>query len=133
MSFECELDLRWSDMDLNGHVNHARIITLAEEARIRSAQEWFGTTPGGNHPRVVRTLDSIFDQPVYYTSTVTAQVKVTHLGNTSFTLQQDIIQNGERCARITTVLVTVDPDTARPRPIEDAARQKLQELLESGE
>lgn len=32
--FETTVPLRWSDQDLNHHVNHARIVTLFEEARI---------------------------------------------------------------------------------------------------
>lgn len=32
--FATEVPLRWSDQDLNRHVNHARIVTLFEEARI---------------------------------------------------------------------------------------------------
>lgn len=32
--FETTVPLRWSDQDLNHHVNHARIVTLLEEARI---------------------------------------------------------------------------------------------------
>lgn len=32
--FETTVPLRWSDQDLNHHVNHARIVTLLEESRI---------------------------------------------------------------------------------------------------
>ena len=28
--FECLMPLRWSDQDLNGHINNARIVTLME-------------------------------------------------------------------------------------------------------
>lgn len=30
--------LRWSDQDINGRINNARILTLMEEARIRVTQ-----------------------------------------------------------------------------------------------
>ncbi|MGQ4596469.1 thioesterase family protein [Nocardia sp. R6R-6] len=32
--FHAEVDVRWSDMDVFQHVNHARMVTLLEEARI---------------------------------------------------------------------------------------------------
>ena len=32
--FDVVVPIRWSDLDLNGHVNHARIATLLEEARL---------------------------------------------------------------------------------------------------
>ena len=34
--FETELQLRWSDQDAYGHVNNGRLVTLAEEARVRA-------------------------------------------------------------------------------------------------
>ncbi len=33
-AFEALVPVRWSDMDALGHVNHARMVTLLEEARI---------------------------------------------------------------------------------------------------
>ncbi|GAA4402113.1 acyl-CoA thioesterase [Tsukamurella soli] len=33
-AFEAHVPVRWSDMDALGHVNHARMVTLLEEARI---------------------------------------------------------------------------------------------------
>lgn len=32
--YECDLPVRWSDQDVNGHVNNARVVTLLEELRI---------------------------------------------------------------------------------------------------
>ncbi len=32
--FHAKVDIRWSDMDVFQHVNHARMVTLLEEARI---------------------------------------------------------------------------------------------------
>ena len=33
MKFAVEVAVRWSDMDAYGHVNHARMVTLLEDAR----------------------------------------------------------------------------------------------------
>lgn len=33
-AFVAEVPVRWSDMDAFGHINHARMVTLMEEARI---------------------------------------------------------------------------------------------------
>lgn len=33
-AFVAEIPVRWSDMDAFGHINHARMITLMEEARV---------------------------------------------------------------------------------------------------
>ena len=42
--FEVGLQLRWSDEDRYGHVNNARLLTLAEEARVRALAAWATTT-----------------------------------------------------------------------------------------
>lgn len=34
-SFVAEVPVRWSDMDAFGHINHARLVTLMEEARVQ--------------------------------------------------------------------------------------------------
>lgn len=34
-AFVAEVPVRWSDMDVFGHINHARMVTLMEEARIQ--------------------------------------------------------------------------------------------------
>ncbi|KJR08529.1 acyl-CoA thioesterase [Gordonia sp. PS3] len=34
-AFTAQVPVRWSDMDAFGHVNHARMVTLMEEARIQ--------------------------------------------------------------------------------------------------
>ncbi len=34
-AFVAEVPVRWSDMDAFGHINHARMVTLMEEARIQ--------------------------------------------------------------------------------------------------
>ncbi|MGO3328380.1 acyl-CoA thioesterase [Gordonia sp. (in: high G+C Gram-positive bacteria)] len=33
-AFVAQVPVRWSDMDAFGHINHARVVTLMEEARI---------------------------------------------------------------------------------------------------
>ncbi|GAB2638379.1 thioesterase family protein [Gordonia jinhuaensis] len=33
-AFQAKVPVRWSDMDAFGHINHARMVTLMEEARI---------------------------------------------------------------------------------------------------
>jgi acyl-CoA thioester hydrolase len=34
IGFHCPVEVRWSDMDVYQHINHARMVTLLEEARI---------------------------------------------------------------------------------------------------
>ncbi|MGU3436014.1 acyl-CoA thioesterase [Actinomycetes bacterium M1A6_2h] len=34
VGYHCAVEVRWSDMDVYQHINHARMVTLLEEARI---------------------------------------------------------------------------------------------------
>ncbi|GAA3706911.1 acyl-CoA thioesterase [Gordonia hankookensis] len=43
-AFVAEVGVRWSDMDAFGHINHARMVTLMEEARI----EWLLSAGAGS-------------------------------------------------------------------------------------
>ncbi|MGO1193210.1 MAG: acyl-CoA thioesterase [Nesterenkonia sp.] len=124
-AFHCELQLRWSDQDLLGHVNNARTVTLAEEARVRADTAWFGDAAKVGS-RVVRTQRIDFDAPIHYGPPVQAAVWVSRIGRTSFTLIHDLWQQGHRCALIEAVMVDVDAQTGRPVPISDEDRSLLE-------
>ena len=125
-AFQCELQLRWSDQDLLAHVNNARIVTLGEEARIRSDAAWFADAAqaGG---RVVRSQRIDFDAPIHYGPALYAAVWVCRIGRTSFTLVHELWQKQQRCARIEAVMVGLDPETGRPTPIPDETRAVLEQ------
>lgn len=42
VAFQTPITIRWSDQDINGHVNNARALTLVEEARIKASDHWAG-------------------------------------------------------------------------------------------
>ncbi|QRY50772.1 acyl-CoA thioesterase [Mycolicibacterium septicum] len=44
MSFTTPVHVRWSDIDMYQHINHATMVTLLEEARIPFLREPFGAT-----------------------------------------------------------------------------------------
>ena len=44
MSFTTPVHVRWSDIDMYQHINHATMVTILEEARIPFLREPFGPT-----------------------------------------------------------------------------------------
>lgn len=124
-AFTCELAVRWSDQDLNGHVNNARVITLVEEARVQADSYWSGEVDAGVGGRVVRHLDVQFDRALQYASPVQAAVWIGRIGKTSFTVCHELKQGGERCVYAECVMVMLDSETGRPAPIDDATRAEL--------
>src|SRR5699024_12528828 len=57
-TFEYSPEVRWSDQDMLGHVNNARLITLVEECRVRWMNEIrAGHITRGALPGARETLD----------------------------------------------------------------------------
>lgn len=124
-AFECELQLRWSDQDLNGHINNARVTTLIEEARVLAGQIWSGCTPDGRTPRVVRNLFVRFDRAVHYDFALHAKVWISHTGDTSYTVCHELIQRDVRCVYAEAVIVVLDGCTGRPTSLSSDLRHGL--------
>lgn len=121
-AYQFEMQLRWSDQDILGHVNNARIVTLAEEARVRADKAWFADRAKGGS-RVVRTQRIDFEAPILYGPALQISVWVARIGRTSFTLVHDLWQEGRRCALVEAVMVEVDAETGRPVVISDQDRE----------
>lgn len=122
-----EVQLRWSDQDVNGHVNNARILTIMEEARIRATQLWTATTPGTSGPqRVVRALNTNFDQEVQYGPETIVWVWVPRIGNSSFVFGQLLVQDGEPCVYTEATMIILDTESGKPKPHDAAYRKELE-------
>lgn len=121
-AFSCQLQVRWSDQDVNAHVNNAQFLTLTEEARVQATRAWTGAVPDA---RVVRAINISFDRSIHYGSPVDAQVWISRIGTTSFTFSHLLNQDGIRCAYIEAVVVTLDPETKQPKPLTDQLRAAL--------
>lgn len=125
--FTAAMPLRWSDQDLNGHINNARVVTLFEEARLQASAEWLGSADFG--PRLVRSLTVDYLRPLHYGPPATVQVWVARIGTTSFTLHHEIHQDGQVCAAGRVVMVNVDSETSRPLRIDASLRNALNAAL----
>lgn len=121
-----DVQLRWSDQDVNGHLNNVRILTLMEEARVRVTQQWTATTPGSSGPkRVVRALNTSFEKAVHYGKDTTIWVWIPRIGNSSFVFGHLLTQDGKPCVYAEATMVVLDAETGTPQPHDDAARQVL--------
>jgi acyl-CoA thioester hydrolase len=126
--------LRFSDTDAMGHVNHARFATLLEDARIALLRSLAGDgvdlpTSGMILARLaidyVRPL-MLDDQPV------AVRAWLVRLGASSFVIDYDITQRGEVCARASSMLVAYDYEAARSRPLTDGERRRLSAAVRDG-
>lgn len=132
MKYQHKAFVRWDDLDAMGHVNNAKYLTFAQEARF----EWSfmqhhakGEMPGLMDMVVARaevdfikgiTLGGIF---------VDVELWVEKIGNASFNMVYEISANGELCARVRTVQVAVDETVAKSRPLGEDERKFLEKYL----
>ena len=114
-TFEYSPEVRWSDQDMLGHVNNARLITLVEECRVRWMNEIrAGHITGGGLLVARQTIDYLV--PVMYGPELTMTVTVKKLGNSSFTVNTRGDQDGRQVFDHDCVLVHIDRDSQKPTP-----------------
>lgn len=117
--FEMVMPLRWSDQDVNGHINNARIVTLMEEARVRwlnivAASEGLDTF---RCPKVVASLNVEYRKPVSYEDELLLVLDIGRVGNGSFTVRHSGFQQSVPVFVGTTVVVPLDRGSERPRKL----------------
>lgn len=123
---EVPLDIRWSDQDVNGHVNSVKSITLIEEARVRAGVKWAGNVPSREVPRVVRSLNVEFLREVHYGSEIKGLVWISRVGTTSYTVSHELIQDGQVAVFADAPVVVLDRDTRKPATIDPEFRDRLE-------
>lgn len=128
-ALEIDIELRWSDQDLMGHVNNARIMTLVEEARIR-AMEQLRQKAGTDEPfgAVLRTANTDFLLPIEYPGEALVRVWISRIGNTSFVMQHELNQNGQVAATVEATVVKFSVEQQKPEPIADEVRTALESI-----
>src|SRR5699024_9627656 len=83
-SFHIPIHVRFSETDMNGHVNNVSPFIYFEEARIEFMKYvglFFDTED--NHMPVVADMQCDYHMPMYFDDVLTMYVKADHVGNTS--------------------------------------------------
>jgi acyl-CoA thioester hydrolase len=121
---EHPVQLRWSDPDSLGHVNHARALSLIEDARLAMVDG-----PGG---AILARLEVDYLRQLYYRAGERPCVTswVTRIGTKSLTVRQELVQDGQVAIRADVVLVMFDFATDTSRPLTDDERAHWSRYLE---
>lgn len=128
-AFVAEVALRWSDMDAFGHVNHARTITLLEEARadlLFNEAERQGL-PGMADGMVVARVVIDYHSPLMYEAkSLQVRMSVRELKAASFVMDYKAFAQEAVCTA-ETLMVPYDLEAGRPRRLTDQERNFLSE------
>lgn len=125
-AYVVSIPVRWSDIDVNGHVNNARVGTLLEEARViwrADAVSIDGILSFGSSP-VVASATTHYRRPIEYGPELTVEVTITRVGTSSYTMGYVARQLGEIVVDASTVMVPVGP-TGKSRPLDESERDYL--------
>ena len=125
--------VRWDDIDAMGHVNNAKYLTFAQEARFLWATEEFSGVMKETSliGMVVARAEIDFISPIYEGGKfVDVEITVGKIGNSSFDMLFTISDNGTVLAKVKTVQVTVSVETMKSRPLTDNEREFLTKYLE---
>ena len=118
--------MRFSDIDMMGHVNHARYLGYLEDAHLAFMTSADG--PGLELRNVIIArweVDyvkpaTLSDQPL------TVNLWVTHVGRSSFALGYALEQDGAVAVRASSVIVAYDYTRERSQQLSQAQRAGLE-------
>lgn len=133
---------RWSDMDAFGHVNHARLVTLLEEARVPllfgsgSDASSAGLSDFAKGIVVVRLHVDYRAPIVVEGQQIRVEITLADLRHASFTLDYRVrtgpSEDDSVAATATTVLAPYNLERGMPRRLSTTERAFLEERIPSG-
>ncbi|MGA3004317.1 MAG: thioesterase family protein [Acetobacteraceae bacterium] len=127
--FRIETEIRYSDLDPNEHVNHARYLIYLEEARLafrRHLADELGLPDGVTWPIAELTIRYL--RSASYPGSLTVELAPIHVGRTSFTLGYGIFDRTGCVAAALNRSVCVDRSTGRKVALPETVAIRLQEL-----
>lgn len=127
--FRLQLQTRFRDCDMFGHVNNAVYFTYMEEARWAYWRELTGDSPLGTLPGLILArAECDFLRPVRAGERLDIWLATTKIGRSSFSLDCEMVdERGAAVAKGKAVLVTYDYASAKAIPVPDWCRAKLEE------
>ena len=110
-------NVRFADLDPNGHVNNAVYATYFETGRVTLMKDQsYWRLPEGLTWIMVR-LDTHFRAELHWPNTIELGLGVVKLGRTSVTFEQVVFSQGKCIASAISVGVLLDEATRRPAPL----------------
>lgn len=126
------IEVRYGDLDPQGHVNNARFLTYMEQARV-AYYKHLGMWQGGSFldfGAILAEVRVTFRKPIHWGDPLKVGMRITRLGNKSMTAEYRIenVQDGSEFANATAVLVAYDYHQACTVPVPEEWRKKIIEF-----
>lgn len=126
---EISLQPRFNDTDALGHINNASIATWFEEGRRPIFKYFVPDLDPQKWNLIIARIEIDYLAQGLYQKPALIKTSVEKIGNSSFVLMQEALQEEVIIARAKTFLVCFDYANQKSMPIPVAVRIKLQELI----
>jgi len=129
-SHRMDLKVRFSDVDVYGHVNNVKYFEYFQEARIQYVMDMLHGDGRDWREHVVARVDVDYRRPILLRAEPYVVLSwVSHVGTKSFTISGEV-RDGDAddaavLARSDVVMVTFDKEAQRAAPMHDGQRARL--------
>ena len=131
MIHEKRIEIRWRDVDAFRHVNNAVYATYLEECRDEWAEQALAGAGSLWNFVLARVAIDFRHELTQEDDAVVVSCRLVRIGNSSLTLREEIrTLTGDLSAESEAVLVGLDHDTRRSRPLTEAEREAFERALE---
>lgn len=123
-----QVEVRFRDIDAFGHVNNAVTTSYVEHGRIRYLRDVLGFRPPETMPMIMAMIQVNYVVPIFYGDQVEVASRVDWIGRTSIGMSHRLTagEDAHEVANASSVLVAYDYATAKPMPVPDEWRSRLQ-------
>ena len=129
--FDIEVAKRFKDLDPYDHVSNATFLDYVMEARVRVYRA-LGMYDRGVVGQVVVRQEINYLRPIRFSiEPLQTRTWFSHIGTSSFTMETQLIDEGQLAADAKSVMVCFDKDSSSSRPIPPEFRLLIEEHLEN--
>lgn len=127
---EMSVQIRFSDIDMLGHVNNAVYMNYFDMAKTKYFQAVHNAQDWSRLDVVVANVNVDFLHPVFFNDDIIVKTKITRLGNKSFNMVQQIelVDSGEVKTVCHSVVVGFDVSTNSAKSLTECWKQQVREF-----
>jgi acyl-CoA thioester hydrolase len=124
------IEVRYGDLDPQGHVNNAKYLTYFEQARVNYLIHLGLFTKDRSFMEIgfiIADIHITYHAPIHYNDVIKVGAQMVKIGNKSMTLKQCVMneKTGEILASGTLVIVTFDYGEKKTTPVPDHWRRTI--------
>ena len=129
LKFSYRVAVRFHDLDAMGHAHHTLPLIYFEEARAAYWRDIVGRHGVQDIDYVLAEFRVQFKQRVLYPATLTVRTGVTHVGNASFTMNYQLVdEDGAVLATGESVQVMFDYERGRSMRMPEDTRSRIEKF-----